>query len=340
MTKQSVLSLLMSSGAFSLFRFANRGRALILNYHRFSAGDEPEATSVRVFAEHLEYLKTHYRILPLAELVECLSGHAQPPHRLAAITIDDGYRDAYELAFPILRLYGVPATLFAVTDFISQRTWLWTDKLRYLTLCSPPQQLELRLNGRTLACALGTRAERLTVAARINALLKRMSDEAKDEAIAGIAAQFGLSLPELPPPPYRALTWDEAREMDRRRVTIESHTVTHPILTEVDDERLDRELSDSRAQLETELRRSRRSFCYPNGDYDKRVRGAVRRAGYRCAVTTEPGLNDARSDLLALRRVHSERDLAHFVQSTCGFEQLKNRFRVARASAVSEQVYG
>lgn len=340
MTKEAVLRLLVSSGTFSCFRFFNRGRALILNYHRFSSDDEPHATSARMFSQHLEYLTTHYQVIPPGELAGRLAEGAELPRSLAAITIDDGYQDAYDIAFPLLRRYRVPAALFVVTDFVSQRSWLWTDKLRYLTLCPPARTIEIRLPDHSLTCALLTRASRLAAADRINALLKRLPDEAKNEAIERIAAQLGVPLPAPPPPQYRAVSWNQARELDRHHLAIESHTVTHPILTGVDDARLRRELSESRAQLEGELHRRVELFCYPNGDHDTRVRKAVAQAGYRCAVTTEPGLVHRRSDPLALRRVHSESDLAHFVQSTCGFEQLKNRFRTVRNGIAGEQVYG
>jgi hypothetical protein len=131
MTKNSILTLLYSSGAFSLFRLANRNRALILNYHRFSAERNSEATWVSAFAEQLEYLTAHYRIVPLATIAEN-PGRGEGLRSLAAITIDDGYRDAYDIAFPILRRYRVPATVFVVTDFVGRRAWLWTDKMRYL----------------------------------------------------------------------------------------------------------------------------------------------------------------------------------------------------------------
>jgi hypothetical protein len=65
----------------------------------------------------------------------------------------------------------------------------------------------------------------------------------------------------------------------------------------------------------------------------------VERAGYRFAVTTRPGFNDEQSDLLTLRRIHTERDLAHFVQRTSGFEQYKNMLRRVRERPAAEQGY-
>src|SRR5262245_8528847 len=130
--KKALLNLMRVSGAFATFRLANRGKVLILMYHRFSNQDDGEATSAQTLRDQLTYLTSHYRIVPLSCVAKLIiSGETIPPG-LAVITIDDGYRDVYEIAFPILREFQVPATLFVVTDFIEEKAWLWTDKLKFI----------------------------------------------------------------------------------------------------------------------------------------------------------------------------------------------------------------
>ena len=227
---------------------------LILTYHRFGANDEPGKTSVKAFTEHLEYLTAHYRVLPLSHIAEHLAAGKPLPSGTAALTIDDGYANAYELAYPLLRQYRVPATLFAATGFVDGRLWLWTDKLRYLTLRTPASELVAVLKGRTLRYALTDRETRLDAADHINSSLKTMPDEAKEEVIRRIAASLGVLLPALPTAEYRPITWAQAREMEASGVEIGSHTVSHSILTNVKDERLLYELVESKARLEEMLK--------------------------------------------------------------------------------------
>ena len=302
-----------ASGLFATFRRANQHKILVLTYHRFGERPKRGVTHADAFAEQLEYLRAHYTIVPLSAVERHLLEGDPLPTAAAAITIDDGYLDAYEIAFPILRRYRAPATLFAATDFIDGHGWIWTDRLRYI---------KTQLNGS---------AFRLD-ADRTNEELKRLADDEKSRRIAAIANDAGVTLPSLPPRDYRALTWDHAREMAASGIDIGSHTVTHPILTHVDRETLTRELRESRSRLEQMLDREVTSFCYPNGDHNRHVRNAVANAGYRLAVTTECGLNDRTTDPLALRRVHTECDLTHFIQSTSGFEQFKNGFRAVTPS--------
>jgi len=329
--KQASLNLLRVSGAFDLMRLARRRHALILTYHRFSSGGEGAQgwaagdTPAKVFAEQLEYVTKRYNLVPLSRLAESIGRRAGAPARLAAITIDDGYRDAYEIAYPLLRRFGAPATLFVPSDFIDRRAWIWTDKARFLTRRAVSQRLAIKIGGQELRLDLGPPSSRRDAAERVNATLKRLPEEIKEEAIERLARALGVALPRTPPDEFSPVAWAEAREMQANGIEIGSHTLTHPILTQVGEERLRSELRESRSRLEEVLKRRVEQFCYPNGDHDERVRREVARAGYRVAVTCVGGLNKRGDDPLTLRRIHAERDLLHFAKSACGFEELKNK---------------
>src|SRR5262247_2616423 len=147
--KGTILNLLRITGAFAPFRWAHRHQALVITYHRFSECEGGAPISARAFAEQVKYLAAHYTLVPLSRLTGCLRKRELPP-RLAAITIDDGYRDAYEIAFPILRENRAPATVFVVTEFVEGAAWLWTDKARYLTAAASGRAFEIGIEGRNL----------------------------------------------------------------------------------------------------------------------------------------------------------------------------------------------
>ncbi len=330
--KTTVLKILQTAGAFAPFRFAHRGEALVLMYHRFSLGEHGPGLPVRVFREQLDYLKSHYQIVPLSYLAGLLNSGRPVPPRTAVITIDDGYSDAYTVAFPLLRARRMPATVFVVSGFSDRSVWIWTDKLRYLVGQASLEALEATI-GRSTGIAGRGRWSRTGLAEAVNADMKTLRDDEKNAAIAGLARRLGVTLPDRPPEAFAPIDWDQAREMDEEGVEIGSHTATHPILTNVGAERLQRELVESRARIEDELHRRVDLFCYPNGGVNVEVRQAVRRAGYLCAVTSDPGFNGHQSDVLALRRISTEPDLPRFIQSTSGFEHLKIRMLYGTAVA-------
>ena len=152
--------------------------------------------------------------------------------------------------------YRAPATLFVATDFVDNKTWLWTDKLRYLTMHTPANEVVAVLKGRTQRFVLTDLLSRLRAADKINSILKTLPNEHKEEAIKRIAASLDVLLPGLPPREFGAINWHQAREMDSEGIEIASHTMTHPILPNVtDDETLELELSGSKKRLEDMLRR-------------------------------------------------------------------------------------
>ncbi|HEU0175684.1 MAG TPA: polysaccharide deacetylase family protein [Blastocatellia bacterium] len=334
MIKQSLLDLIRVSGAFDLMRLISQRRALILTYHRFSAdeGEGDGKTPACQFAKQLEYLTAYYDVVPLSRMVERITARAPLPSRMAAITIDDGYRDAYEIAYPLLRRYGVSATLFVVTEFANRQAWIWTDKTRFLTQQAAPQRLTMKIRKSEMRLDLNGATSRRNASEHINSIIKRLPDDLKEETINSLSLTLDVAIPRTPPEEFSSVTWDQARKMRANGVEIGSHTLTHPILTKVGDERLQRELRDSKSQLEEVLGHQVDLFCYPNGDNDERVQREVARAGYRAAVTVVNGLNRRGDDPLTLRRVHTERDFTHFLQSVSGFEQLKNRLRLISSS--------
>jgi peptidoglycan/xylan/chitin deacetylase (PgdA/CDA1 family) len=334
--KETLLRLAWKLGGFAPFRLAHRRRALVLTYHRFSVDGADDTTSAEMFEWQLHYLTRRYQVVPLRLLTDCLAQRRSLRPRAVAITIDDGYRDAYEIAFPLLRKYHASATLFAVTDFTDQKIWLWPDKARFICLHTPSQNSEITLGGEQIRLTLTDRESRLKTAERLNAALKPLPVAEREACLSRIAVTLEVALPALPPPDFSAATWEQLREMAAAGIEIGSHTVTHPILTTLDPAQLDAELRGSRARLAAGLNREVKLFCYPNGDSDRRVRAAVARVGYQCAVTCDPGLLEQSSPLLALPRIHTERDLAHFAQSTSGFELRKNQLRNALRPVLSE----
>jgi peptidoglycan/xylan/chitin deacetylase (PgdA/CDA1 family) len=102
---------------------------------------------------------------------------------------------------------------------------------------------------------------------------------------------------------YRPLTPGQLAELHTQHHEIAAHTVTHPILTNVDNEHLHAELVNSRAQLENWIGAPVTGFCYPNGSFDERVEQAVKDVGYMYACTTSSGMNRASQSHMQLSRL-------------------------------------
>ncbi len=107
----------------------------ILCYHRFGNGcTSPLCMPAEVFERQMRYLKDNrYRVISPAELIDFLEYRRPLPKKSVMITIDDGYRSVYNVAYPILKKYGYPATLFIYTSYVgvSSKAITW-QQLREL----------------------------------------------------------------------------------------------------------------------------------------------------------------------------------------------------------------
>ena len=98
----------------------------VISYHRFGAGRGRLSLATEAFKEQMAYLQDHgYRVIPLADVLAFMRGKGEIPQRSVVLTIDDGYRSVYHIAFPVLKKYGFPATVFIYTDYIGNGGLSW-----------------------------------------------------------------------------------------------------------------------------------------------------------------------------------------------------------------------
>ena len=250
--------------AFRAARRLAHGRIVMAMYHGFTAADSHEGIAnhegkhvhVRQFREHLAFLKQHHNVVPLADVVRALRGGAPLPERAAVITIDDGYRSIYTVAYPALREFGLPASVFLTTAFVDNREYLWTDRVEFAVNRAAASVVDLEVGTTALSLDLRTTAGKRAAESRLRGLLKSMPQESRPGALEAIERATGGTLLDAAGGTslYEPLTWDEAAEMARAGlVSIGSHTHTHVIIARCDPARAAEELRTSKRIIEGRL---------------------------------------------------------------------------------------
>jgi hypothetical protein len=221
-----------------------------------------------------------------------------------AVTFDDGYRDTYTQAVPILRQYGIPATVFLAVGAIESGQAPWYDKIFLALKAYPGEELKVHLDQprRFLLMAPGAR---LHAASQIMLWLRKQPTAKRREFCAELEARIALPQHELS---GRMMTWEQVREMQEAGISFGAHTLTHPPVSRLTEDEVGPELLHSKQILEQRLGRPAPDFAYPFGQPADCGNTAdwLKRCGYRSAVTTVPGLNRAGSDLYSLRRFYME----------------------------------
>jgi peptidoglycan/xylan/chitin deacetylase (PgdA/CDA1 family) len=124
-------------------------KPVILTYHSISGGHSPLEVSPALFVEQMEWLKAHALVVPLADLAGNLVAGDSIAPRTVILTFDDGFRDFYSAAAPVLLRFGLPATVFLPTSFLG-RTNAWPGQPSWVVpqpLMDWPQVRELAEQG-------------------------------------------------------------------------------------------------------------------------------------------------------------------------------------------------
>ena len=209
-------------------KLISRSRAVILTYHRIRDDAEDSEISVKIknFENQIQHLKKNFDIIPLQELIRCIENRFPITNDSAVITFDDGYKDNYQNAYPVLKKNNLPGTIFLISSLIGKNSDM--------------------------------------------------------------------------------LSLDEINEMNKHNISFGSHTVTHRILSEIDTDLAKSEIKKSKESLQNLLKQKIEFFAYPVGKkrhFNEAAKAAIKRCGYKAALTTINGSADASRDLFEIKRV-------------------------------------
>lgn len=285
----------------------------ILAYHRVVADIELSernsifglVISAETFARHLEVVQEAYDVVTMEQALAILHGEPRSSARPAVlITLDDGYRDVYECAWPVLRRMKLPAIVYVPTALIGTTQLLDHDRLYWLVraahergmdLCEPLEAAGLTPEHAAKLC--GAR-DVVRVTDRLNYQPLAM----RQPILQSLEAALGICADDYPPE-YQLLDWEMMREMAAGGITFGAHSDRHLILTLESEVSAEREIRRSKRVLEEQLKCPIHHFAYPNGYYNEAVREMVKRAGFVSATTTERALVKRGADPFTLGRI-------------------------------------
>ena len=278
-------------------------RLLVLGWHNIDPTPgfpDPPGVGRLGFAKQLRTIARFANVLSLGDAVGRMEAGEPLPPRAVVLTFDDGYLDNLELGVPMLAEHGFPATFFLVPGFLSGTVGAWWEDLS--------------------AAFERARAARLSVGESVYDLTTPASREAAHEAVrasvktldhASRVAEVARVSEELDPAPTSVgeglfMDWGGAKSLLAAGHEVGSHTVTHAILERETEAGQLTELADSRRELESGLGIPVDTLAFPNGsmgDYSETTTRLVAELGYRCAVTTRPGLAGRSGSPYEMRRV-------------------------------------
>lgn len=300
---------LVYSGVLVRWHRWRRPHVLVLAYHRVTPDVEMAAcaypamhVSVSSFRAQLAALKQLYRVIPMAELRRILTRDEPLPGHIAVVTFDDGYRDNYQHALPVLAAEGVPATFFLSVGFVARGQVFWFDRLAEAVRAwdeateAARERLQPALPPPLIAAleAPGEFPVRLRSAA---AYLKSLPDAEREAAVRTMASWAGERVLGAEP-----MRWDEVQALRHAGMGIGAHGVHHGILTRMAPQAAAAEIRQAVSTLTAQLGEPVHEFAYPNGDANDEIARVAAAAGVQLAFTMHPGPVRPGDDRLRLGR--------------------------------------
>lgn len=254
---------------------------IIFNYHsfsrynnyRFKRGAITQTGFEKTFEKQLKFIQKHFELTSPESFFE--SRNLKNGLHVF-LTFDDGYKDNYEIAFPLLKKYKVPAAFFIVTSLPDTNSWLFHDQLRHLVQLGKFNANEVESALKRLNCG-----EEIT-----SELQSHIDDKWKDKRNIRLM-----------------MKWSEIRELQIRGFTVGSHTHNHRPLLFLNEEERRRELEMSKELLATKIDTPVKHFSYPNGLHDEACKKLLAKSGYDYAYTTKRGANRQTDNKLELKRI-------------------------------------
>jgi len=299
----------LRSGALRLAAAFQDSGAAILMYHSVLEDPSQGADSLggiihsrTVFRQQMELLARKFHPLGLDELAVLLRKKEEIPQRSVVVTFDDGYRDNFENALPILDEVGVPAAFYVTVNCIANGQLPWPSRVRFALRTT---ERKIWTDPAGTAWPLENADERDRAFAKACEYCCRLAGAAQEQLVAGIEKDLETIVPHGSE--QLMMNWDQVRKLAARGHVVGSHTLSHPNVAQIPLAAVRVELEQSRACLEKELHAPVTHFSYPcpalSPHWSEQTVEECKRAGYETAVVTDGGLARMQDNPLCLRRV-------------------------------------
>lgn len=279
-------------------RYAPAPVLSIVTYHHIAEPDpsysyDPDVADATPaqFRRQLQTLARYGSPIGIDDLIAAIGG-APLPMNPVMVTFDDGYRSCHDVALPILREVGIPATFFIATSFISERRLYWWERISLLL-----GQAKRRIATITYPHALEIDLADPQINNKLTRVVKDTQHLDLDRYLEDLGRALGVEWnrqSEADAADGLIMTWDHVRALARAGMDVESHGRSHRVLHTLDASALESELAGSRRDLEEQLGRPVRAIAYPVGhriNGRQHLREALASAGYQVGMSNKTGVN-------------------------------------------------
>jgi peptidoglycan/xylan/chitin deacetylase (PgdA/CDA1 family) len=318
--KETIKKLISRFGYYRIHRSLKSGTTLlVLMYHDLADNEEArtigsylrERASHAQFEAHLSVLAQNCRVLSVEQAVNEMATDGELAEDTVSITFDDGYRSVYDIAYPLLRKHDLPATVYLTNDWINGEIPLWWEELADMiadctlsnkTFGEIKEVLGIDLEKR-IESESDVRKRRFLLHDSIAGHVRGLNDTDVSSTMSEL--QNVLEYDGSKHTPAEAMNWTQIAEMNRNNIRFGSHTCSHLNLSHAGLDVIEKEILESRSDIEGHIDSKVEGFAYPYGQdihSYSRIEPVLSKHGFTYACTAFPGSNSADSNRYLLLR--------------------------------------
>jgi len=258
------------------------------------------------FADQMEYLRKHCHVLSINDFLEIqINGDLLPP-RSVIVSFDDGFRNNYSVAAPILEEKRIPAVFYISSGIVNTDIMFWVDILEDSINLSEKKTIWIRLD-QEKKFSIRNNEEKLQALIAIKGYCKTTSAKEKNRIIQELQDATGITATVDHSDNYQKISWKELKEMHENSLfTIGGHSLYHNILSSLECDLLKKEIRASLDLLEINLQSPIVHYSYPEGQahhYNQEVIDLLIKNGIVCSPSAICGLNPVTEDPFHLKRI-------------------------------------
>lgn len=288
-------------------------KTLVLTYHRIlpfniryrSFSHQAIMVDPANFDMHLHTIKEYFELTDTSALAYGVDKRKHGSDPQCLITFDDGWRDNYDYAYPILKKHDCSAIIFVPLNYVSTEQTFWQERMGYLiwNICEKNTKESIEIIQKygiediVLKNKDTKHAEIMNYVRSLKTKSYKEIEGMINELLAILSHSDGSAVD-------MHMTWDQLKELSDNGIEIGSHACSHKILTKLTDDEVVEELNRSKRNIEDNLETEVISIAYPNGDYNGEIGEMANKVGYKCGFGTEYGYIDKDTDIYNLKRIN------------------------------------
>jgi peptidoglycan/xylan/chitin deacetylase (PgdA/CDA1 family) len=262
--------------------------------------------SQNAFHKQMSYIKKHCNLLSMDDVLECLC-IGKFPEKSVAITFDDGFKNNYSVAAPILDELQLPATFYFCSGIINTDRMFWVDEIEDCINRSKVKHIDISLGNRIQKFSLENNNSKLEALIKIKDYCKKQGSDITSVLIKELQGKTQIVPSVESSDNYKKMNWKEVCEMDRNKLfIIGGHSMYHDILTALSDEQMREDVETSIEVMENKLGHKITHYSYPEGQkhhYSNKVISVLKSKGIKCSPSAVCGLNDVTENPFHLKRI-------------------------------------